>query len=141
MSIVIAASYNQSWSYQYDFNTSLLSITVSVSLQSTTIHADTVNDIENNLSVNTSSVIPSGYELTNEGFMLSAFQPNSKYICVATIKYILHQQQLPIQQLTMHAILLYSTYMLSTSLFISQFDLHIVRMYFTTTYVSRFLFT
>ena len=92
MSAVIAASYNKTWSYRPDSNTLLLSVTVSVTLQSTTVHADTVNDIENNLRVNTSSVIPSGYELTNEGFMLSAFQPNSKYICVATIKYILHQQ-------------------------------------------------
>ena len=90
MSVVIAASYNQSWSYRSDSNTLLLSITVSVSLQLTTVHADTVNDIENNLRVNTSSVIPSGYVLTNEGFMLSAFQPNSKYIRVTTIKYILH---------------------------------------------------
>ena len=72
--------YNKTWSYRSDPNTLLLSITVSVSLQSTTVHTDTVNDIENNLRVNTSSVIPSGYVLTNEGFMVSAFQPNSKFI-------------------------------------------------------------
>ena len=71
--------YNKTWSYRSDSNTLLLSITVSVSLQSTTVHTDTVNDIENNLRVNTSNVIPSGYVLTDEGFMVSAFQPNSKY--------------------------------------------------------------
>ena len=80
MSVVIATSYNKTWSYRSDSNTLLLSITVSVSLQTTTVHTDTVNDIENNLRVNTSSVIPSGYVLTNEGFMVSAFQPNSKYL-------------------------------------------------------------
>ena len=57
----------------------LFSFTVSVSLQSTTVHTDTVNDIENNLRVNVSSIIPSDYVLTEEGFMVSAFQPNSKY--------------------------------------------------------------
>ena len=56
----------------------LFSFTVSVSLQSTTVHTDTVNDIENNLRVNVSSIIPSDYVLTEEGFMVSAFQPNSK---------------------------------------------------------------
>ena len=79
---MVTDSYNSIWSYRSDSNTLLLSITVSVSLQSTTLHTDTVNDIENNLRVNTSSVIPSGYVLTNESFMVSAFQPNSKYnIC------------------------------------------------------------
>ena len=76
---MVADSYNSTWSYRSDSNTLLLSITLSVSLQSTTVHTDTVNDIEHNLRVNTSSVIPSGYVLTNEGFMVSAFQPNSKY--------------------------------------------------------------
>ena len=76
---MVADSYNNTWSYRSDSNTLLLCVTVSVSLQSTTVHTDTVNDIENNLRVNTSSAIPSGYVLTNEGFMLSAFQPNSKY--------------------------------------------------------------
>ena len=77
---MVTDSYNSTWSYRSDSNTLLLSITVSVSLQSTTVHTDTVNDIENNLRVNTSSVIPSGYVLTNEGFIVSAFQPNSKFI-------------------------------------------------------------
>ena len=76
---MVASSHNKTWSYRSDSNTLLLSITVSVSLQSTTVHSDTVNDIENNLRGNTSSVIPSGYVLTNESFMVSAFQPNSKY--------------------------------------------------------------
>ena len=71
---------NKTWSYRSDSNTLLHSITVSVSLQSSTVHTDTVNDIEDNLRVNTSSVIPSGYVLTNEGFIVSAFQPNSKFI-------------------------------------------------------------
>ena len=78
MSVAVTESFDKSWSYRSDSTTLLLSIKVSVTLQSTTVHADTVNDIENNLRVNTSSVIPSGYVLTNEGFMLSAFQPNSK---------------------------------------------------------------
>ena len=78
LSVVVTDSFNKTWSYRSDSNTLLLSITVSVSLQSTTVHSDTVNDIENNLRVNTSSVIPSGYVLTNESFMISAFQPNSK---------------------------------------------------------------
>ena len=89
-SVVIETSYNQSWRYRSDFNTLLLSITVSVSLQSTTVHTDTVNDIENNLRVNTSSIIPSGYVLTNEGFMVSAFQPNSKYMCMQLQSSTLH---------------------------------------------------
>ena len=72
--------YNKTWSYRSDSNTLLLSITVSVSLQSSTVHTDTVNDIENNLRLNASSVIPSGYVLTNEGFMITAFQPNSKFM-------------------------------------------------------------
>ena len=79
LSVVVADSFNKSWSYRFDSNSVIFSFTVSVSLQSTTVHTDTVNDIENNLRVNTSSVIPSGYVLTNEGFMVSAFQPNSKY--------------------------------------------------------------
>ena len=72
--------YNKTWSYRSDLDTLLLSITVSVSLQSSTVHTDTVNDIENNLRLNASSVIPSGYVLTNEGFMVTAFQPNSKFM-------------------------------------------------------------
>ena len=72
--------YNKTWSYRSDPDTLLLSITVSVSLQSSTVHTDTVNDIENNLRLNASSVIPSGYVLTNEGFMVTAFQPNSKFM-------------------------------------------------------------
>ena len=79
LSVVVADSFNKTWSYRFDSNSVLFSFTVSVSLQSTKVHIDTVNDIENNLRVNTSSVIPSGYVLTNEGFMVSAFQPNSKY--------------------------------------------------------------
>ena len=75
-------SYNKTWSYRSDSNTLLLSITVSVILSSTAVHTDTVNDIENILRVNNSSVIPSGYVLTDEGFMVSAFQQSSKYnIC------------------------------------------------------------
>ena len=80
LSALVDNTFNKTWSYRSDSNILLLSITVSVSLQSTTIHSDTVNDIEDNLRVNTSIVIPSGYVLTNEGFMVSAFQPNSKYI-------------------------------------------------------------
>ena len=72
--------YNKTWSYRSDSNTLLLSITLSVSLQSSTVHTDTVNDIENNLRLNASNVIPSGYVLTNEGFMVTAFQPNSKFM-------------------------------------------------------------
>ena len=72
--------YNKTWSYRSDPDTLLLSITVSVSLQSSTVHTDTVNDIENNLRLNASSVIPSGYVLTNEGFTVTAFQPNSKFM-------------------------------------------------------------
>ena len=78
MSVAVTESFDKFWSYRSDSTTLLLSIKVSVTLQSTTVHADTVNDIENNLRVNTSSVIPSGYVLTSEGFMVSAFQPNSK---------------------------------------------------------------
>ena len=80
---MVANPHNNTWSYRSDSNTSLLSVTVSVSLQSTTVHNDNVNDIENNLRMNINSVIPSGYVLTNESFMVSAFQPNSKYnICL-----------------------------------------------------------
>ena len=79
---MIVDSHNITWSYRSDSNTSLLSITASVSLQSTTVHTDIVNDIENNLRMNISGVIPSGYVLINESFMVSAFQSNSKYnIC------------------------------------------------------------
>ena len=86
LSALVYDTFNKTWSYRSDSNTLLLSITVSVSLQSTTVHTDTVNDIENNLRANTSIVIPTGYVLTNEGFMVSAFQPNSKYITTLILK-------------------------------------------------------
>ena len=76
---MFANSFNSTWSYRSNSNTLLLSITVSVNLESTTVHTDTVSDIENNLRGNTSSIIPSGYVLTNESFTVSAFQANSKY--------------------------------------------------------------
>ena len=79
---MVSDSFNKTWSYRSGSNTLLFSFTVSVTLQSTTVHADTVNDIENNLRVNISSIIPSGYVLTNEGFMISAFQSNSKDIAM-----------------------------------------------------------
>ena len=75
---MVANSFNKTWSYGFDSNSVLISFTVSVSLLSTTVHTDAVNDIENNLRANTSSVIPSDYALTEYGFMVSAFQPNSK---------------------------------------------------------------
>ena len=86
LSAVVDDTFNKTWIYRSDSNILLLSIRVSVSLQSTTVHSDTVNDIEDNLRVNTSIVIPSGYVLTNEGFMVSAFQPNSKYIITLILK-------------------------------------------------------
>ena len=96
---MVTDPYNSTWSYTSDSNTLLLSITVSVSLQSATVHSDTVNDIENNLRGNTSSVIPSGYVLTNEGFMVSAFQPNSKYNIIMLFSSLLlaymHEQCIP----------------------------------------------
>ena len=66
-----------------DSNSLLLSFMVSVGLQSATLPIATnlVNDIKNSLRVNASSVIPSEFVLTNEGFMILAFQPNCEYIC------------------------------------------------------------
>ena len=52
---------------------------LSFSVQST-LSTNLVNDIKNNLVVNASSIIPSGLVLTNEGFMILAFQPNCKYL-------------------------------------------------------------
>ena len=60
---------------------SLLSFMVSVGLQSATLPTNLVNDIKNSLRVNASSVIPSEFVLTNEGFMILAFQPNCECIC------------------------------------------------------------
>ena len=73
-------SFNNTWSYRSD-SQSLLSFTLSFGLQSTTLSTNLVNDIKDNLIVNASSVIPSGFVLTNESFMVLAFQPNCKYIC------------------------------------------------------------
>ena len=53
---------------------------LSFGLQSTVLSTNLVNDIKNNLLVNASNVIPSGFVLTNESFMISAFQPNCKYL-------------------------------------------------------------
>ena len=58
-----------------------MSFTVSVGLQSATLSSNLVNDIKNNLLLNASGIIPSGFMLTNESFMILAFQPNCKYIC------------------------------------------------------------
>ena len=80
LSVVVVDSFNKTWSYRSHSNSVLLSITLSVSLQSATVHNDIVNDIENNLRINASSVIPSEYVLKSGGFMVVAFQPNSKYI-------------------------------------------------------------
>ena len=80
LSVVAVDSFNKTWSYRSHPNSVLLSITLSVSIQSAKVHNDNVNDIENNLRLNASSVIPSEYVLTGEGFIVLAFQPNSKYI-------------------------------------------------------------
>ena len=89
LNVVAADSFNKTWSYISHSNSVLLSITLSISLQSASVHYDIVNAIENNLRINASSVIPSEYVLTSEGFMVLAFQPNSKlYYYVNKIKYI-----------------------------------------------------
>ena len=39
-----------------------------------------IDDIKNSLRVNASNIIPSRFELTNEGFMILGFKPNCKYV-------------------------------------------------------------
>ena len=88
MSVVVADSFSNTWSYTSDSNSLLLSFMVSVGLQSTTLPGSLVNDIKDNLRVNVSSVISSEFVLTNEGFMIFAFQPNCK--CVASCNQVHH---------------------------------------------------
>ena len=84
---MIADTFNDTWSYRSDSKSLLLSFTISIGLQSTILSINLVNDIKDNLIVNASSVIPSGFVLTNESFMVLAFQPNCKYIhCITCIK-------------------------------------------------------
>ena len=59
-----------------------MSFAVSIGLQSTILSSNLVNDIKNNLIVNASSIVPSGFVLTNESFIILAFQPNCKYTVV-----------------------------------------------------------
>ena len=74
--------FNNTWSYESDSKSLLLSFLVSFDLQSINLSAILVNDIKNNLRMNVSSIIPSGSMLTDEGFMVSGFQPNCKGILI-----------------------------------------------------------
>ena len=58
---------------------------LSFNVQSTTLSTNLVNDIKNNLVVNASSVIPPGLVLTNDSFMILAFQPNCKYLAITYV--------------------------------------------------------
>ena len=80
MNVAVTDSITDTWRYRSDSTSSLLSFMLSFSLQSTTLSTNLVNDIKNNLLVNARYVIPSGFVLTNESFMILAFQPNCKYL-------------------------------------------------------------
>jgi len=80
LNVAIINSFNSTWSYRPVSKYSLLSFAISVSLQSTILPTNIVNEIKYNFRVNNSNIIPSGFSLTNEGFMVLAFQPNCKYI-------------------------------------------------------------
>ena len=77
---MIADTFNKTWSYRSASKSLLLSFAVSVGLHLTTLPTNLVNHIKDNLIMNASSVIPSGFVLTDEGFMVLAFQPNCKHI-------------------------------------------------------------
>jgi len=82
MNVAIINSFNSTWSYRSVSKYSLLSFAISVGLQSAILPANTVNEIKNNFRVNNSNIIPPGFSLTNEGFMVLAFQPNCKFIAI-----------------------------------------------------------
>ena len=84
LNTLVADSFNRTWNYKSSSNSSLLSFAVSVSLQSATIPDELTNNVKNNLNMNASSIIPFRYVLTNEGFMVLAFQPNCKYIHITS---------------------------------------------------------
>ena len=52
-----------------------------------------IDDIKNSLRVNASIIIPSGFELTNEGFMILGFKPNCKYVLCRMKIYMVSRDQ------------------------------------------------
>jgi len=80
LNVAVTDSFNNTWSYRSVSKYSLFSFAISVGLQSVISPANAVNKIKNNLRVNKSKIIPSGFSLTMEGFVVLAFQPNCKYI-------------------------------------------------------------
>ena len=82
---MVADSFNRTWNYRSTkSNDMLMSFVVSVGLQlaNATLPTYLVNDIKKNLAMNASNITSSGFVLTEEGFMILAFQPNCKYITV-----------------------------------------------------------
>jgi len=80
LNVAVTDSFNNTWSYRSVSKYSLFSFAISVGLQSAILTANTVNEIKNSLRVNKSNIIPSGFSMTMEGFVVLAFQPNCKYI-------------------------------------------------------------
>ena len=58
----------------------MLSFAVSIGLQSATLSEELTNNVKNNLNMNASNIIPFGYVMISESFMVLAFQPNCKYM-------------------------------------------------------------
>ena len=97
LNVIVSNSFNNTWSYKSD-KSLFLSFRISVGLQSMILPTTLVNDIKKGLTVNASNIIPSGFLLTDEGFMILGFQPNCKYTRVKILMMSKDQKDLIVLQ-------------------------------------------